>query len=205
MKILDFLKGKTNTSATEEWQQREKRKRVQFNLDVEPVLKNVISELAKLYFAPHYAVTEHIMQIGISHLVRIAGDEAKVQVLREHLSRDHVLASELEKEDLLLKLGDTEIKTLVLERHHRRLIGAYRMLESAARASRRTRDFEFLEASRKRFVGVAMDMVEYLIGALPTGVAKPDVGNAAGERPKQQPFTRPEPAADGLAAHNGTR
>jgi hypothetical protein len=124
------------------------------------------------------------MQIGISHLVRIAGDEAKVQVLREHLSRDHVLASELGKEDLLLKLGEAEIKMLVLERHHRRLVRAYRMLESAARVSRRTRDFEFLEASRKRFVGVALDLVEYLIGAPPTGTEKPDVGNAAGERPK---------------------
>ena len=205
MKILDFLKGKTNTPATEEWQERKKRKRLQFNLDVEPVLKNVIGDLAKLYFAPHYAVTEHIMQIGISHLVRIAGDEAKVQVLREHLSRDHVLASELEKEDLLLKLGEAEIKTLVLERHHRRLVGAHRMVELAFRTYRRTGNFKPVEASRKEFMGVAGDLVECLMGYRPAGTWNVNRNNAAGQQPQQQPVTRPQPTINESAEHDGTQ
>ena len=200
MKILDFLKGKTNTSATEEWQQREKRKRVQFNLDVEPFLKNVIGELAKLYFAPHYAVTEHIMQIGISHLVRIAGDEAKVQVLREHLSRDHVLASELGNEGLVLRLGELEIKTLLVQRYHEELINAYRILESAVRAYRRTGDGELMTTSRKRFLGVAIDLVECLVEGRPAGENTTDARNAVGEQPQRQSFASSEPAADDLAA-----
>jgi len=157
MRILDFLKGKTDTSATEEWQEKTERGRVQFNLEVDAALKNEIGDLAKLYFAPQYAVTEHIMQIGICQLKRIAGDETKTQILREHLSRDHVLASELGNEELLLKLGEAEVKTLLLERHHKRLIGAYRMLESAVRAYRRTGNFELVPTLRKRFTLVAMD------------------------------------------------
>jgi hypothetical protein len=145
------------------------------------------------------------MQIGISHLVRIAGDEAKVQVLREHLSRDHVLASELGDEGLLLKLGEAEIKTLVVERHHRRLVGAYRMAELAHRTFRRTGNFEPLKASQKEFMGVAGDLVECLMGNPSAGPWNVNRNNAAGQQPRQQPVTRPEPAADGFAAHDGTR
>jgi len=184
VRILDFLKGKTNTPAIEEWHQREKRERVQFNLEVEPALKSKIGDLAKLYFAPHYAVGEHAMQIGISHLMRIAGDEAKVQILREHLSRDHVLASELGDEGLLLKLGEAELKTLVVERYHQRLVGAFRRVELAHRAFLRTKNFEPVKASQKEFMGVAGDLVECLMGYPPAGTRNANRNNADGQQPQ---------------------
>jgi len=184
MLILDILKGKTNATETEKRQGRKERERVQFNTEVAPALKEEICDLAKFFFAPQYAVTEHIAQIGIYQLKRIAADETKVQVLREHLSRDHVTAPRLGNEESLVKLGEAEIKTLLLERYTERLISAYRMLESAVRVSRRTGDFEPVKTLRTKFAGVAMDLVKYLIGDPPAGTEKADVQNATGERPR---------------------
>ena len=199
-RILDFLKGKTNAAVTEEWHEKKERERVQCNLDIDPALKDAISVFAKVYNAPRYAILEHVAQIGIHHLRCIAADEPKTQLMREHLSRDHVLASELGNEGLVLRLGELEIKTLLVQRYHEELINAYRILESAVRAYRRTGDAEPMTTSRKRFLGVAIDLVEYLVEGRPAGENTTDARNAVGEQPQRQSFASSEPAADDLAA-----
>lgn len=60
--------------------------------------------LAAILEVPRYVITEHLLQVGSYHILQALEDPEKRQELEKHLVEAHLLGSELQDDESVLKL-----------------------------------------------------------------------------------------------------
>ena len=80
-------------------------KRKQFNTTIDAELVVGVKFLAMILKVPRYVITEHLLQVGSYHIVQALEDPEKRQELEKHLIDVHLLGSELQDDEDILRLG----------------------------------------------------------------------------------------------------
>ena len=80
-------------------------KRKQFNMTIDAGLVQGVRLLATILEVPRYAVTEHLLQVGIYHIYQALQEPEKRQELERHLIEVHLLGNELADDEDILRLG----------------------------------------------------------------------------------------------------
>ena len=141
------------------------RQREQLNIEIDPALKEAIGDLAKLFFTNQWVIVEHIAQIGVAHLKRIAGNVTKVQILREHLANSHAAAHYLAADEgVLLRLGELELPTWKLTWYAQKVKTAGFRLELALGECKRTGNFEVYDLRKREFLLAVSEFADLLTG-----------------------------------------
>ena len=79
-------------------------KRRQFNMTIDAGLVMGVKLLATVLQVPRYVITEHILQVGTYHVYQALQDPEKRQELEKHLIDVHLLGTELQDDEDILKL-----------------------------------------------------------------------------------------------------
>lgn len=79
--------------------------RRQFNVVISEGIVKGIRHLAAKLETPRFALTEHLLQVGVFHLVRSIEDREKILRLQNHLTKTHLLRKGTGDSERLLKLG----------------------------------------------------------------------------------------------------
>jgi len=80
-------------------------RRRQFNMTIDAQLVLAVKFLAIILKVPRYVITEHLLQVGSYHIVQALEDPEKRQELEKHLIEVHLLGSELQDDENILRLG----------------------------------------------------------------------------------------------------
>jgi hypothetical protein len=80
-------------------------RRRQFNMTIDAGLVMGVKFLAFILEVPRYVITEHLLQVGTYHIYQAMQDPEKRQELEKHLIEVHLLGSELQDDEDILKLG----------------------------------------------------------------------------------------------------
>ena len=73
-------------------------------IDAQLVL--AVKFLAMILKVPRYVITEHLLQVGSYHIVQALEDPEKRRELEKHLVEVHLLGSELQDDEGILRLGE---------------------------------------------------------------------------------------------------
>jgi hypothetical protein len=79
-------------------------RRRQFNMTIDAGLILGVKLLATILEVPRYVITEHLLQVGTYYVYQALQDEQKRQQLQEHLVKVHLLGSELQDGEDILRL-----------------------------------------------------------------------------------------------------
>ena len=79
-------------------------KRMQFNMTIDAGLVDGVKLLAMILKVPRYVITEHLLQVGSYHILQALEDPEKRQELEKHLVEAHLLGSELQDNEDILRL-----------------------------------------------------------------------------------------------------
>ena len=79
-------------------------KRRQFNMTIDAELVLGVKFLAMILKVPRYVIVEHLLQVGSYHILQALEDPEKRQELEQHLIKVHLLGSELQDDEDILKL-----------------------------------------------------------------------------------------------------
>ena len=80
-------------------------KRRQFNVTIDAQLVLGVKFLAMILKVPRYVITEHLLQVGSYHILQALEDPEKREELEKHLIDVHLLGSELQDDEDILRLG----------------------------------------------------------------------------------------------------
>ena len=80
-------------------------KRKQFNMTIDEGLVLAVKLLAETLEVPRYVVTEHALQLGCYQIYAASKDPERLRELQEHLVKVHLLGSELQDDESILRLG----------------------------------------------------------------------------------------------------
>jgi hypothetical protein len=80
-------------------------KRRQFNMTIDAELVLGVKFLAIILKVPRYVITEHLLQVGSYRIVQALENPEKRQELEKHLIEVHLLSSELQDDEDILRLG----------------------------------------------------------------------------------------------------
>ena len=80
-------------------------RRRQFNMTVDVQLVLAVKFLATILKVPRYVITEHLLQVGCYYILHALKDPEKRQELEKHLVEVHLLGSELQDGEDILRLG----------------------------------------------------------------------------------------------------
>jgi len=80
-------------------------RRRQFNMTIDAELVLGVKFLAAILKVPRYVITEHLLQVGSYHIVQALEDPEKRKELERHLIEVHLLGSELQDDEDILRLG----------------------------------------------------------------------------------------------------
>ena len=80
-------------------------RRRQFNMTIDAELALGVKFLAMILKVPRYVITEHLLQVGSYHILEALEDPEKRQELEKHLVEVHLLGSELQDDEDILRLG----------------------------------------------------------------------------------------------------
>ena len=80
-------------------------RRRQFNMTIDAELVPGVKFLAMILKVPRYVITEHLLQVGSYHILQALEDPEKRQELEKHLIEVHLLGSELQDDEDILRLG----------------------------------------------------------------------------------------------------
>ena len=79
-------------------------RRRQFNMTIDAELVLGVKFLAMILKVPRYVIVEHLLQVGTYHILQALEDPEKRQELEKHLVGVHLLGSELQDDENILKL-----------------------------------------------------------------------------------------------------
>jgi len=79
-------------------------RRRQFNMTIDAELVLGVKLLAIILKVPRYVIVEHLLQVGSYHIAQALEDPEKRQELEKHLIEVHLLGSELQDDEDILKL-----------------------------------------------------------------------------------------------------
>ena len=80
-------------------------KRKQFNTVISENMISGMKHLAKELQVPVFVLTEHLLQIGFFHVVKIQENERKTFLLKDHLIETHLLSDGRHDTERILELG----------------------------------------------------------------------------------------------------
>ena len=80
-------------------------RRRQFNMTIDAQLVLAVKFLAIILKVPRYVITEHLIQVGSYHISQALENPEKRQELEKHLIDVHLLGSELQDDEGILRLG----------------------------------------------------------------------------------------------------
>jgi len=80
-------------------------RRRQFNMTIDAELAQGVRFLAEILKVPRYVITGHLLQVGSYHIYQALQDPEKRQELERHLVEVHLLGSELQDGEDILRLG----------------------------------------------------------------------------------------------------
>ena len=80
-------------------------KRKQFNMTIDAELVQGVKFLAMILKVPRYVIVEHLLQVGSYHILQALEDPEKREELEKHLVEVHLLGSELQDDEDILRLG----------------------------------------------------------------------------------------------------
>ena len=80
-------------------------RRRQFNTTIDAELVLGVKFLAMILKVPRYVIVEHLLQVGSYHILEALEDPEKRQELEKHLIDVHLLGSELQDDEDILRLG----------------------------------------------------------------------------------------------------
>jgi hypothetical protein len=80
-------------------------RRRQFNMTIDAGLVLGVKSLAEILKVPRYVITEHLLQVGFYHIYQALEDPERRQKLAKHLIEVHLLGSELQDDEDILRLG----------------------------------------------------------------------------------------------------
>jgi len=79
-------------------------RRKQFNMTIDAELVMGVKFLAAILKVPRYVIVEHLLQVGSYHIMQALQDPEKREELEKHLIDVHLLGSELQDDEDILKL-----------------------------------------------------------------------------------------------------
>lgn len=80
-------------------------RRRQFNMTIDAELVQGVKFLAIILKVPRYVITEHLIQVGSYHIAQALKDPGEREELEKHLIDVHLLGSELQDDEDILRLG----------------------------------------------------------------------------------------------------
>ena len=80
-------------------------RRRQFNMTIDAELVLGVKFMAMILKVPRYVITEHLLQVGSYHILQALEDPEKRQELEKHLVGVHLLGSDLQDDEDILRLG----------------------------------------------------------------------------------------------------
>jgi len=91
MDILNRLKEKYYQALVKKY--RKKITRRQFNMMISSEIVKGVNLLAIFMHVPCYVMTEHLLQVGISQVANNIDDVEKMNILKEHLVKAHLVGN----------------------------------------------------------------------------------------------------------------
>ena len=80
-------------------------RRRQFNMTIDAELVRSVKFLAAILRVPRYVITEHLLQVGSYYIWQASEDPRNREELEKHLKDVHLLGSELQDDEDILRLG----------------------------------------------------------------------------------------------------
>ena len=135
--------------------------RKQLNVEINPMLITKSHKLAADYGVTLYAITEHMVQIGIFYLDKIRQNREKKELLHIHLVDKHQLTSSYKDEEELIRLGEGRYSSelLMLARNVRRFS---REMDRVFYQGKRTGTFTGFEEAKKKVLQSYSDLSYFL-------------------------------------------
>lgn len=141
---------------------RQTRIRRQLNMKVDLRLREYLKGLHAELGVPRDIVGEHVLEIGCYYLGRILENEKLATTLRHHLTNEHLLDSEVEDSEAILRLGegDGSISNLLVQIES--VLWSWMAFKQAFVIARRTRNFAPYERCKKQLLHSVVMFAEWL-------------------------------------------
>ena len=159
MNIRKRLKRQIDVKRKEGIDESESKK--QFNMTIDKKLITSVHALAKAFRVPRFALTEHALDIGLHHLLRVIEDDKKRAAVEQHLITRHLLDIPGGDEEIIIRIaeGDHAWQLLVFAR---RVIGDLKALEHEIGIARRARDDSQMKKQRNKLDNSLLEMADWI-------------------------------------------
>ncbi len=141
---------------------RRTRIRKQLNMKVDLRLHGYLKGLTAESGVPRDIVGEHVLEIGCYYFGRILENEKLATILRHHLTMEHLLNTDVEDSEAILRFGEGDGSISNLLARIEPVLWSWRNLQRAFVIATKKGDFAPYERAKRQLLHSAVTFAEWL-------------------------------------------
>ena len=133
----------------------------QYNVNISPRIIQKISKLSAEYSVPRYAIAEHLLETGCFYAFKILESRKKREMLREHIIDIHMLDSDYDDSEEILRLGEGRYASTLLALA-RGVVRDFRIFERSVSEAKRKHTIDDAEKSKYQLLRSVVNLAMWL-------------------------------------------